>query len=103
MKVLSACFLCLFFLGVHVHAADLQAEFIISSDLKQINEGDFIEGTLKIWPIENPDYEEFKKLINLNFFNSLILTQIQSIGSSPNNADLLEIKGLFLAKARRWG
>ncbi|MGZ3809984.1 MAG: hypothetical protein ACXVCE_18010, partial [Bacteriovorax sp.] len=32
------------------------------------------------------------------FVNSLLLAQIHSIETSPNNADVIEIKGLFVAK-----
>lgn len=77
---------------------ELHGEFNLTATSQQINEGDLVEGILKIWPVENPDLSEFKKLENAKFFNLFDLIQIQNIGISPNNADLVEIKGLFLVR-----
>ncbi len=100
MKILSALLLCLL-VSLSAVAAELQAEFNFNSDVTKIKEGDLVEGTLKVWPIENVDPGEFKKLENTTLFNSLAVIQVHSVEPSANNADVTEVKALFLAKAAK--
>lgn len=85
-----------------VALAELKGEFSVAGNVTTAKEGDLIEGTLKVWPLENADTTEFAKYQNGILFNSLQLIQIQSIEPSFNNADVLELKGLFLARAAKY-
>jgi len=82
--------------------AELKGEFTISGEPASVVEGDLIEATLKVWPLDNPDTKDFAKLQNSILFNSLQLIQIHSIEPSANNADVLEVKGMFLARAAKY-
>ena len=82
--------------------AELKGDFTVAGNVNTVKEGDLIEGTLKVWPLENADTNEFAKYQNGILFNSLQLIQIQSIEPSANNADVLELKGLFLARAAKY-
>lgn len=79
----------------------LQSEFIPSTSMSQIKEGDFVEATIRVWPIENADLSQFKKLEKTDLFNALYLAQITSLGVSQNNADVVELKGLFIVKSAK--
>lgn len=82
--------------------AELKGDFTLSEGTTSVKEGDLIEGTLKVWPLENADKSEFSKYQNSTLFNSLQLIQIHSIEPSSNNADVLEVKGMFLARAAKY-
>ncbi len=92
----------LFLLFSSLAFAELKGEFTISGEPASVVEGDLIEATLKVWPLDNPDTKEFAKLQNSILFNSLQLIQIHSIEPSANNADVLEVKGMFLARAAKY-
>jgi hypothetical protein len=82
-------------------AADLKAEFSLG-EISTLKEGDVVEGVLKVWPVENLDANEFKKLQNTLLFNSLQLVQINSIEASANNADVAEMKGSFIVRSSKY-
>lgn len=98
MKVLSSILLSLYLILSVCLASEIQAEFSLPAGSSTLKEGDLVDGVLKVWPIESADLNEFNKLQNMTFFNSLSLIQIHSIEPSANNADLIEVKGLFLVK-----
>jgi hypothetical protein len=77
-----------------------RAEFTFATTESTLPEGELLEGMIKIWPIENADLEEFKKLQGQSFMNSLELLDLQSVSLSENNADVVEIKGLFVASKK---
>jgi hypothetical protein len=77
-----------------------KAEFTFSSNLSKVPEGELLEGMIKIWPLENANLQEFKNLQGQSFMNSLELLDLQSVALSENNADVVEIKGLFVASKK---
>ena len=82
-----------------VFSQEIQSEFLVGENAGKIKEGDVFEATLRIWPIENAALDQFKKLEKTTFFNSLYLVHILSLGTSSNNADVVEIKGQFIASS----
>ena len=84
-----------------VFAQAIQGEFIPSQGQAQIKEGDLLEATIRVWPIENADLSQFKKLEKTVLFNALYLAQVISLGASENNADVIELKGLFIVKSAK--
>lgn len=99
MKILSVFFMFFLVITNIAFAQNVQGEFILSQPDKQFSEGDFLEATVRIWPIENVDLNQFKKLEKNVLFNSLYLAQITSLGVSQNNADVVELKALFIVKS----
>jgi hypothetical protein len=97
MRILSILILFSFLCATGI-SAEIKAAFNLINETKILNEGDLVEGVLKVWPIENADLNEFRKLQNVLFFNNLLLLQLHSVEVSPNNADLVEIKGTFVVK-----
>lgn len=86
----------IFCLVFNVFASSLEAEFEIDGKIKVLKEGDAINATLRVWPIENLDENEFKKLVGTNLFESFYLIDIESIAPSVNNADVVEMKASFV-------
>lgn len=101
MKVLSILIIYLTMLISSAFAQTIQSEFIPSQSIAQIKEGDLLEATIRVWPIENADLTQFKKLEKTLLFNALYLAQIVSLGASQNNADVVELKGLFVVKTAK--
>jgi hypothetical protein len=97
MKVLSLIITYLFLMAC-AFSQEIQAELSLISPPPTLKEGDIVEGTLKIWPLENADLGEFKKLENMTFANALYTTEVESIEASANNADVVEAKLLFIVK-----
>jgi hypothetical protein len=77
---------------------DLKAELNLISPPAILKEGDIIEGILKVWPLENPDFNEFSKLESLTLGNSLFVSDIVNVEKSENNSDVIEVKLLFIVK-----
>lgn len=100
MKILF--FILFLFTVVSSAFAELKGEFTLGGQVSTIKEGDLVEGTLKIWPLENPEVSEFTKYHNSLLFNGLQLIQIQSVEPSANNADVIELKGTFIARAAKY-
>lgn len=82
--------------------AEMKGDFSVNSSSATVKEGDLLEGTLKIWPVENPDPADFTNLLNTKLFNALQLIQILSVEPSANNADVLEVKGLFVVHPAKY-
>jgi len=101
MRVLSILIIYFAFMMSSVFAQSLQSEFIPSQSITQVKEGDLLEATIRVWPIENADLTQFKKLEKTVFFNALYLAQVTSLGVSQNNADVVELKGLFIVKSAK--
>jgi hypothetical protein len=80
---------------------EIQSEFILSDNKAPIKQGDIIEATLRFWPIENADLTQFKKLEKTLIFDSLYLFQIINLGTSSNNADVVEMKAMFIVKSAK--
>lgn len=97
MKKLSLLLLLVFF-SLKVLGAEIQAELQLTSAPAVLQEGDLVEAVLKIWPIENVDLNEFKQLDNMVLANALIITEVESVGPSLNNADVVEAKLLLIVK-----
>lgn len=101
MRVLSILIIYLIVVLNTVNAQSIQAEFIPLEAITQVKEGDFLEATIRVWPIENADLSQFKKLEKTVIFNALYLAQITSLDSSQNNADVIELKGIFIVKSSK--
>lgn len=96
-KIISFIFLLLLLVQVSF-AQMINAEFLPDQNLSKIKEGDIFEATLRFWPIENADLAQFKKLEKTDLFGALYLAQMTSLASSPNNADVIELIGIFIVK-----
>jgi hypothetical protein len=81
----------LLFVGI-AQAQDLEAEFFFDEKISSIKEGDVLVGTLRVWPLENAQKQEFTKVLNTNLFNSFFVSEIISADPSVNNADVFELK-----------
>lgn len=99
----SALFFVIMFLTISLNceAQAPQAVFTFVNDYKKLKEGDLVEGVIRVWPIENASLEEFKSLESLQLFNSFLPIKLESISLSPNNADVVEIKVLYLVKSSK--
>ncbi len=100
MKVLALIILLLSF-NTNLFAEAINGEFKPAEDISHIKEGDLIEATLRFWPIENADLTQFKKLEKTALFNAFYLAQVIELGVSQNNADVVEMKGLFIVKSAK--
>ncbi len=99
MKVIL--FLGLYFLFSSIAwSSSLEAEFEIDNKIKTLKEGDVVSATLRVWPIEDVDFAEFKKLQSTNLFDSFYLADVESIAPSINNSDVIELKGSFLVMGK---
>lgn len=102
MKILAALILTVtLFLSGNSFAEAINGEFKPDEDITHIKEGDLIEGTLRFWPIENADLTQFKKLEKTALFNAFYLAQVTELGISQNNADVVEMKALFIVKSAK--
>lgn len=82
-------------------AQTINSKFTPAQEISLIKEGDLIEATLKFWPIETADLTQFKKLEKTVLFNAFYLAQIISLDLSPNNADVVELKAIFIVKSSK--
>lgn len=101
MRFLSILLFSLFIVVNTSFAEAIQGEFLPSTSITKIKEGDLIEATLRFWSIENADFSQFKKLEKTMLFNSFYLAQVTSLGVSPNNADVVELKGIFVVRSTK--
>lgn len=102
MKFLAALFMTIALtLSTQVLGQVIKSEFKPTQEMSQVKEGDLVEITLKFWPIENADLSQFRKLEKNIFFNAFYLAQIISLELSPNNADVVELRGLFVVKSAK--
>lgn len=74
---------------------------IVPTHSTPIKEGDIVEAILRIWPVEQPNEAQFRKLEGQTLFQSLMLFKINSIGTSENNADVTEIKATFIVRGQK--
>jgi hypothetical protein len=101
MRVLSVFIIYIFVMLNSAYAQSIQGEFIPSGNVSEVKEGDLLEATIRVWPIENSDLSQFKKLEKTVLFNALYLAQVINLGVSQNNADVVELKGLFVVKSAK--
>ena len=101
MKNLSLIFISILLLLSTAFGAEIQSEFHIVDSDQVVKEGDIVEGILKIWPLENADIGEFKNLQEKILFDAFYLTDIQSVGPSENNADVVEMKAWFIVQGSK--
>lgn len=87
-----------FLICQNAFSTQIKSEIKLSGELVVLKEGDLVEATLLFWPIENPDMGEFKKLEKNLLFKSLYLIKILNADVSPNNADVVELRALFVVK-----
>lgn len=85
-------------LSFNTHAADVKAQLDLSASQNVFKEGELLSGSLKIWPLENADLEEFKHLQNKQLTSSLQILGIDSVELSANNAEVVEAKLLLVVK-----
>jgi hypothetical protein len=97
MKFLSHLFFIIVF-SFNVFGAEIEAELHLIPEVNILKEGDLVTGLIKIWPIENADLAEFRQIENMTFANILTVTSVESLEISPNNADVIEVKVLMIAK-----
>lgn len=102
MKVLAFLILAIaLFFNSDSFAQTINSEFKPVQEIAQIKEGDLVEATLRFWPIENADLSQFKKLEKSVLFNAFYMAQVMSLGVSPNNADVVEMRALFIVKSAK--
>ncbi|MBC7714338.1 MAG: hypothetical protein H7177_13420 [Rhizobacter sp.] len=101
MKILASLLITILILFGNAFAANINTEFKPAQDISHIKEGDLIEVNLRFWPVENADLSQFKKLEKTVLFNAFYLAQIISLEPSANNADVIELKGLFIVKSAK--
>ncbi len=87
---------------ISVHADEIKAQLILETTSSELIEGDLIKGKMTIWPIENANLEEFKKLHMQDFMTSLKLVEIESLKTSENNVDVVELDGIFVVKGTQF-
>ncbi|MBC7429009.1 MAG: hypothetical protein H7336_10380 [Bacteriovorax sp.] len=102
MKFLAALLITLtMFLSTSAFAENINTEFKPTQDISHLKEGDLIEVEMKFWPIENADLSQFKKLEKTVFFNAFYLAQVLTLETSANNADVIELKALYIVKSAK--
>lgn len=72
----------------------MNSELIISSKSAEINSGEFNEIIIRLWPTENVNLDELKKIEGQTLFGGLYISEIQSLSPSENNAEVFEIKAI---------
>lgn len=82
------------FITFCISATEIKSELQLLPNAREYREGDIVEIDLKIWPIENADLEEFRKIESISLFGALEVTQISSVETSENNADVVLIKAI---------
>ena len=100
MRVLSVIFLTFLMISTSF-SQTIQGEFVPTPEVANIKEGDVFEATIRVWPVENVDLLQFKKLEKTVLFNSLYLAQITSLGVSQNNSDVVELNAVFMVKSSK--
>jgi hypothetical protein len=78
---------------------EIKSSIQISPSSHEYHEGDLVELDIKIWPIESADLEEFKKIEDTSLFGGLEITQVNSVETSENNADVVIIKATAVVVA----
>ena len=97
--------ICIFiiFLGLSdLFAEEIKAQLSLDSESKVLIEGDLVRGRLTVWPIENANVENFRKYLMQEFMGSLKLVEIESLKTSDNNADVVELDGLFIVSGTQF-
>jgi len=98
MRILPYFFLYLFLNLSIGYSAEIRAQFSLIPETTELAEGDLVEGLLKVWPLENVDLDDFKKNLSPNLLNIFYSLEIHSVEPSINNADVIEVKALYIVK-----
>jgi hypothetical protein len=86
------------FFSLIAFSEEIHVELGLISPPALLKEGDVVEGLLKMWPLENADLNEFKKLEGLSLAGALYVADVESVNPSPNNADVVEAKLVIIVK-----
>lgn len=97
-NLLTLIILSFLFISISVNGAEIQAELNLTSAPEILQEGDLVEAILKVWPVENGELSEFRDLDNKMLGNALLVSDVESVGVSANNADVIEVKLLLIVK-----
>lgn len=84
----------IFFTFIATNVFCMNSELIILPKGAEVNTGEFVSVVFRIWPVENANTEELKKIEGQTLFGGLYVNEIQSLAPSENNADVFEIKAL---------
>ena len=83
------------FFSLNVSSVEIKGRLEPLEENISLTEGDFFKFRLTIWPVEYQVDEqmerELKKGRFLDFFK---IVKVESIGKSPNNVDVLEVRGV---------
>lgn len=101
MKYLALIFLFLF--ALNLSASEIKSSVQLYPNAHEYHEGDLVELDIKIWPIENADLEEFKKIEGTSLFGGLEVSQINTLETSENNADVVIIKATAVVVGQSTG
>lgn len=82
----------IFFILFATNIWGMDSELVINQKTTNINSGEFVSVIIRLWPIENPNIEEFKKLEGQTVFGGLYINEIESMAPSDNNAEVFEVK-----------
>lgn len=97
MKLVSGIII-FFIFSLSALSEEIQAKLDLSFPQAVLKEGDIVEGLLRVWPIENADRDEFKKVENETWGNVLYVATVENVSESANNADVVEVKIVFIIK-----
>jgi hypothetical protein len=81
-------------------SVEIKSSIQLSPSTHDYREGDLVELDIKVWPIENAELDEFKKLEGTSLFGGLEITQLNSLETSENNADVVIIKATAMVSAQ---
>jgi hypothetical protein len=85
-------------LTVKAFSEEIKAELSLISPPAILKEGDILEGVLKVWPLENSNIDEFKKIENTTLANFFYISEVEKVEPSINNSEVAEAKVLIIVK-----
>lgn len=81
------------------HAQNMSAKFTFrDKETNTILPGDIFEGLIQIMPHDGVNLERYKNMVGKNFIEYFYTVSIDRVELNPNNADVLDIYGSFVAK-----
>jgi uncharacterized membrane protein len=86
------------FFSLNSFSQEIKAELILISPPSVLKEGDILEGVLKVWPLENSNIDEFKKIENTTLAKFFYITEVEKVEPSINNSEVAEAKLLIIVK-----
>jgi len=85
-------------LAFNAFSQEIKAELILISPPSVLKEGDVIEGVLRVWPLENSNIEEFKKIENKTLADFYYISEVEKVEPSINNSEVAEARVLIIVK-----